>query len=714
MLAQSSFCKTKALTNISNFDRFQSGDSFKRPVNNRVKWLRFLATLPGKSEAANAFTPQYCPLGPPLLRENEEITITRPSRSPLRKSTELQSELQEGRVDRDSEPSLRDSPRERPPYPTLTPVKNMPHPTNMPQSGFQALILCGPGIGLSTFTSVPNEYPKALVNVATRPMVWYVLDWCYRMGVTDITLITPPTSKGAIAAALAQNPYLTSLPSPSADLLAPEDLDHTTPTADLLRLPEVQEVIKSDFLLLPCDLICETPGEDFLETHLTMLGTPGSNTDLNGLQPTISRSDGSRNDRSGGLSIWYNTADREESVKKEECDFMCTANLDQQPILPILKSKTAPEQPPAVLRKLVWAMPMSELHDQIESRRSWDKHWHPRASLIKHYGFVKTLTKYRDSHIYLFPRWVKEFALLNEQFESVSEDLVGTWAKAEWRGPQFRAQFGIKELFGDAKPQQNGDDRPLDESHIEDDLDLLHLSTTQTTRRPREDFIAPQRPAHLSSRVTGRPKFSILSPDTPTTASEPIPRMPPIYAYVAPSASSAPLIRRVDTTPLLLSVSLLLAKLPALDESATKDNVSSPFAHSSKIAPTATIAPQVSITRADTLIGSNASVDSKCVIKASVIGSNVTIASGCRLSGCVIMDGASIGEKCELNGTVVGRKARLGKGCKLVGCEVQDENVVADGTEGAKGEKFLLGGLGEDEGEGGEGGEGEAMEVGFG
>jgi translation initiation factor eIF-2B subunit gamma len=61
----------------------------------------------------------------------------------------------------------------------------MPHMFSMPQSGFQALILCGLGIGLSTFTSIPDEYPKALVSVANRPMVWYVLDWCYRMGVTS-------------------------------------------------------------------------------------------------------------------------------------------------------------------------------------------------------------------------------------------------------------------------------------------------------------------------------------------------------------------------------------------------------------------------------------------------------------------------------------------------------------------------------------------------
>lgn len=60
---------------------------------------------------------------------------------------------------------------------------NMPHAT-LPSPGFQALILCGPGASFSTFTSTPAEIPKALLPVANRPMVWYPLEWCYRMGVT--------------------------------------------------------------------------------------------------------------------------------------------------------------------------------------------------------------------------------------------------------------------------------------------------------------------------------------------------------------------------------------------------------------------------------------------------------------------------------------------------------------------------------------------------
>ena len=61
----------------------------------------------------------------------------------------------------------------------------MPHALAMPASGFQAVILCGPGLSLNTFTSAPDEFPKALVPIANRPMIWYPLDWCYRMGITS-------------------------------------------------------------------------------------------------------------------------------------------------------------------------------------------------------------------------------------------------------------------------------------------------------------------------------------------------------------------------------------------------------------------------------------------------------------------------------------------------------------------------------------------------
>jgi translation initiation factor eIF-2B subunit gamma len=61
----------------------------------------------------------------------------------------------------------------------------MPHSVPVPPTGFQALILCGPGVSLNTFTSNPEEFPKSLIPIANRPMVFYPLEWCYRMGISS-------------------------------------------------------------------------------------------------------------------------------------------------------------------------------------------------------------------------------------------------------------------------------------------------------------------------------------------------------------------------------------------------------------------------------------------------------------------------------------------------------------------------------------------------
>ena len=121
---------------------------FKAPVHWRVKSLRWAATAEAIGDI-EAFSPLgLIPSGETRLGGHQHIS------SPLAS------------------------------WHALVTSDNMPHAVNMAQTGFQALILCGPGVGLNTFTSVPKEYPKALIPIANRPMVWYVLDWCYRSGIT--------------------------------------------------------------------------------------------------------------------------------------------------------------------------------------------------------------------------------------------------------------------------------------------------------------------------------------------------------------------------------------------------------------------------------------------------------------------------------------------------------------------------------------------------
>ncbi|KAL4981793.1 nucleotide-diphospho-sugar transferase [Aspergillus falconensis] len=556
----------------------------------------------------------------------------------------------------------------------------MPHSVPVPPTGFQALILCGPGVSLNTFTSNPEEFPKALIPIANRPMVWYPLDWCYRMGITNITLITPPPSQAPLEAALSQNPHLTSLPSPSPSILAPTDLTLTTGTAELLRLPEVQACIKSDFLLLPCDLICDIPGESLLEAWMVSQSALGGSTLAGGWNtngPKTIGMGGEAGGRRGGLAVYYPTKGREESVKGEVTDFVATAPLEQDEAPAVSHPIDGPAAIRFGLSKLVLSMPMDTVKEKMEE----DKGLLIRHSLVKKHARVKMLTSYRDAHIYVFPYWVKEMARLNEKFESVSEDLVGWWAKTGWQ-TGLAEKLRLNEIF--RRGQNVGESGSMEDESLEDEIDIKAMSTTKAGARDSHDTPASETPAEFqfASRVRSS------GPDSGIEESPQKQKLttPPVLAYMHSSLSSAPLIRRVDASSLLLSVSLRLAKLESVEE--VGKVAASPFAHNQKVAYPAGVAQRCTVTKSDCLLADNVTVEEKCVIKESVIGVGCHIASGARLTRCLVMDGAVVGERCQLTGCIIGRRSQIGRECVLKDCEIQDGHGVEEQTD-AKNEKFM-------------------------
>lgn len=406
----------------------------------------------------------------------------------------------------------------------------------------------------------------------------------------------------------------------------------TTGTAELLRLPEVQNCIKSDFLLLPCDLVCDLPGESLLEAWMVSGGDKR---------------------RRNGLSMYYETKGREESVKGESTDFLALAPLEQSEA-PVVSLSELRSQ----LSKLVLSMPMDTLKEKMET----DKGFLMRHSLVDKHAQVKMLTSFRDAHVYVLPHWVKDMARLNEQFQSVSEDLIGWWAKSEWQHG-LSEKLKINDIFqGKTRRDSIGEDESHDGESVdgagalEEDINLPGMSTTKATSVPK---------SHIEESAEA-------------------PHLPPMLAYV--QKGSSPFVRRVDSSALLLSTSLRLAKLESIEE--VGRTAASAFAHSSKIAYPQGIAERCTVTKADCLLDSSTIVEEKCVIKESCIGANVKIASGARLTRCLVMDGAIVGSRAQLTGCIVGRRSKIGPESVLKDCEVQHGYVVPDGTD-AKNEKFM-------------------------
>ncbi|CAI6336389.1 unnamed protein product [Periconia digitata] len=560
----------------------------------------------------------------------------------------------------------------------------MPHAT-MPSPGFQAVILCGPGASLSTFTSSPKDIPKALLPVANRPMVWYPLDWCYRMGVTDITIVTPPESLEAIDAALSQNPHLTSLPRPKPDLLAPKELTHETGTGNLLRLPEVQKAITGDFILLPCDIVCELDGTALADAWMVEEAGLGASNGGSTVGGKVSpRAGGEKLGRRGGLGVWYQTKG-EGSKKGEETDFIATTPLPS-PIVP---------PPTESLRRnisnLVYTVPTDTLKDITEENRTFPV----RHSLIRRHGRIRMLTTHRDAHIYFFPYWVLDMINKNEQFESVAEDVLGWWSKAGWQ-EGLGDKLGLRSIF---HPEEESNSESGSQV-VEEEIDVSRFSSTCSKGHDISSLSAATEV--LASRVRGSSisgGAKSITPDTKLT-------VPPILSYIQPADASAALIRRVDTAHLLLTISLRLAKLPSIEDA--DGAPTSPFAHQAKVAHKHLVPKRCRVEAENSLLAENVTVEEKCNIKESVIGPNCKIGEGARLLRCLLMENVEVGANAQLTDCILGRRCLIEGGTAkgdgrtvLKDCEVQDGQVVEWGTE-SKGEKFMRFELPSDEGFGGD------------
>ena len=428
------------------------------------------------------------------------------------------------------------------------------------------------------------------------------------------------------------NPFLTGLPLPKPDILAPEGLDFTTGTAEILRLPEVRELVTSDFIVLPCDLVCEVGGDTLLHAWMVKAASaPGVVED-----PEMDEQD---SNHSAALGVWYDTK-AFERVKGEETDFVAVAPPPKSGVAPRKASLTSSLAP------LVAAMPTDSLKDVMEE----EKGLQIRHSLIMQHPRVRMLTSYRDAHIYIFPRWVLDFVEENDQMETIGEDLVGWWAKAWWQ-PGLPSKLGIGEVLRPVKTQKATESPSQEVESLEDEGD------------EKEDALS--RPIRASDA-------SVAEDDDERVDSTA--EIPPVFAYLHSSkGDNKPMIRRVDTTPLLLAVSLQLAKLPSIEEAGAD---ATPFAHPKKLAYPEGRRSKTTVTTADTLVAENVTIEEKVSIKECVVGANCQISEGSKLFQCVLMEGVVVEKGCKLTKCVLGKRSVIGAGSVLTECEVQENLLV--------------------------------------
>lgn len=409
----------------------------------------------------------------------------------------------------------------------------------------------------------------------------------------------------------------------------------------------MQKATTGDFVVLPCDLISEVEGSKIVQQWLT----------LNPL--SVSAKTGQHK---SGMGVFYPTQGLEGiSHKKDETDFIATVALPQPPV-PAPSGSLRPD-----VEELVTSMPTDTLRDLIEEDSS--KSLKIRQSLLAKHGRVKIKTKHRDAHVYIFPRWVKELAARNEKFDSISEDVLGWWAKAAWQDG-LGSKLGLDEILGDKGAESSTED----DLAAGEEIDISNMSSTKSSKQTVS--LNPNAAATVFASRVKNPTTtsSTTSSSDQTTTTNP----PPFLAYIQPSlpptvttpTPSHPLIRRIDTSTALLAASLHLAKQAPQTH---------PLAHDHKIHPTASVGPQSRISAEDSLVAENVKIGMRCNIKETIVGPNCEIGANARLTRCLLMDGCVVGDGVVLTGCVLGRRVRI-EGIRAVE-QPSSENSVPEGDK---------------------------------
>ncbi|CAG89369.2 DEHA2F14718p [Debaryomyces hansenii CBS767] len=147
---------------------------------------------------------------------------------------------------------------------------------------FHAVILCGSGKALSPFSQVRSTgMPKALLPIANRPMIDYVLEWCEKAFFPKVTVVCDTDSSEQVQKALDQyNSEKSKKEKAKEDADGDDDDSSFSRSVEILGLDSSSSgevlyhlyktsALKTNphFVILPCDFITNLPPQVLIEAY---------------------------------------------------------------------------------------------------------------------------------------------------------------------------------------------------------------------------------------------------------------------------------------------------------------------------------------------------------------------------------------------------------------------------------------------------------------
>ncbi|KAI9505025.1 Translation initiation factor eIF-2B subunit gamma [Coemansia spiralis] len=249
---------------------------------------------------------------------------------------------------------------------------------------FKAVVLALQDDGMYPLTERENM-PKALLPIANKPMLWYVLQWLEQGGILDIKIVTTREAEADILNYIEVYKGISNI--------TVKCVNEAHGSADILR--QLAPQIRSDVIVVPCDLIVDVPTTQFLDIY--RMRRPAIAT----LFYEIMKSEGG-----GGSTKASNT--------------LPIIGIDQPSsrLVFIQDIENNEEEAPARMQII---QKVSKIKEETTLP----------MSLVRRFPSMALSGKMQDSHVYVLQKWVLDYIAANTDIASLQDDLLPLFVQAQ-------------------------------------------------------------------------------------------------------------------------------------------------------------------------------------------------------------------------------------------------------------------------------------------
>ncbi|KAI9145379.1 nucleotide-diphospho-sugar transferase [Paraphysoderma sedebokerense] len=214
-----------------------------------------------------------------------------------------------------------------------------------------------------------ENLPKALLPIANKPMIHYILNWLENAGISNVIVI------GQKDAAEKLTTYFNRVwEGTRVDLVI---LDDYVGTADALR--HIKDKIQHDFIVLSCDAITTLPPHPILDFHRIE-------------DPTMT-------------ALFFERPPKSEGGGSSQAPDMTEfVVLDQ------------------TRQHLAFTAPRADM----------DSYLSLRMSLLRKFPILNVYTNLQDAHLYIFKKWVIDLIAQKKQLSSIRSELLPFLIKCQY------------------------------------------------------------------------------------------------------------------------------------------------------------------------------------------------------------------------------------------------------------------------------------------